>query len=56
MKTRETSKGKLRKKRHAIHNKIIYGHLNNIAREVSVGYTDAVIEELKNWSNNLRKI
>ena len=47
MKTRSTASGSIRKKRHAIHNKIIYGHLNNIARELSHGYTDAVVEQMK---------
>lgn len=48
MKTRESkSKGKIRKKRQIVHNKIIYGHLNNIARELSFGFTDAVIDDLK---------
>ena len=52
MKTRESkSKGKIRKKRNIIHNKIIYGHLNNIARELSFGFTDAVIEDLKKLAN-----
>jgi hypothetical protein len=48
MKTRTSkSKGTIRKKRNIIHNKIIYGHLNNIARELSFGFTDAVVAELK---------
>jgi hypothetical protein len=47
MKTRQTKDGSIRKKRHIIHNKIIYGHLNNIASELSFGFTDSVIENLK---------
>lgn len=48
MKTRTSkSKGTIRKKRNIIHNKIIYGHLNNITRELSFGFTDAVVESLK---------
>jgi len=53
MKTRTSaSKGTIRKKRNIIHNKIIYGHLNNIARELSFGFTDAVVEDLKKLENN----
>lgn len=48
IKTRNTEKGKVRKTRYAIHNKIIYGHLNNIARELMYGYTEKVIDELLN--------
>ncbi|WP_395058219.1 hypothetical protein [Flavobacterium sp.] len=47
MKTRNTKEGTIRKKRHAIHNKIIYGHLNDIAHQLSYGYTQAVVAELK---------
>lgn len=42
MKTRRTKNGVIRKKRTEMHNKPIFGHLNNIARELSVGFTDAV--------------
>lgn len=47
MKTRATKSGTVKKKRHIIHNRIIYGHLNNIARELSVGFTDAIINEIQ---------
>lgn len=47
MPTRQTKSGKIRKKRNAIHDRIIYGHLNDIARELSIGYTDAVIAEIR---------
>lgn len=47
MKTRQTDKGKKKKKAHPVHNKIIWGHYNNIVRELSYGYTEAVKEELK---------
>ncbi|OIQ22052.1 MAG: hypothetical protein BM557_01350 [Flavobacterium sp. MedPE-SWcel] len=47
MKTRKNSKGnKKRKVQHPIHNKIIWGHYNNIVRELAHGYTEAVKEEL----------
>lgn len=48
MSTRRTKKGEVRhKKSHPIYNRIIYGHLSNIVREISFGFTDAVIEEMK---------
>ncbi len=47
IKTRDTKSGKIRKKNHIIHNRIVYGHLNNIARELAVGFTIGVIEDLK---------
>lgn len=42
MKTRQTADGVARKKHYAIHNKPIFGHLNNIVRELMYGFTDAV--------------
>lgn len=42
MKTRQTANGTIKKKRHQIHNAPIYGHLNNIVRELSFGFTDAI--------------
>lgn len=47
MKTRSTKKGKVRKKQHAIHNKIIWGHYNNVVKELHFGFTHAVQEELR---------
>lgn len=47
MKTRQSKqKGKVRKKAHPIHNKIIYGNYNNIVKELSFGFTQAIKEEL----------
>ncbi|MBW3519495.1 hypothetical protein [Flavobacterium sp. NKUCC04_CG] len=46
MRTRNTAQGKITKKSHPIHNKIIYGHYGNIVRELGFGYTDAVREEM----------
>tara|TARA_R100001530_G_scaffold64646_1_gene46384 strand:+ start:60 stop:416 length:357 start_codon:yes stop_codon:yes gene_type:complete len=46
MKTRNTKKGKIRKKSHPVHNKIIYGHANNIVRRASFEYTSAMKETL----------
>jgi len=46
MKTRQTKKGKIRKKSHPVHNKIVMGHANNIVRRVSFEYTSAMKESL----------
>ena len=48
MKTRTTKNGKVRKKSHPIHNKIIWGHYNNVIKELHFGFTNAVKEELRN--------
>ncbi|MES2484537.1 MAG: hypothetical protein V4581_01115 [Bacteroidota bacterium] len=44
------SKGmeKHKKKSHPVYNKIIWGHYNNIIRELAYGYTEAVKEEMRN--------
>lgn len=47
MKTRNTNKGKVRKKQHPIHNRIIWGHYNNLVKELHFGFTHAVQEELR---------
>jgi hypothetical protein len=47
MKTRTSKKGTKRKKAHPVYNRIIYGHYNNIIRELSFGFTDAIKEQLK---------
>jgi len=46
MKTIATKKGTHRKKAHPVYNKIIWGHYNNIVREMAYGYTEAVKAEL----------
>jgi hypothetical protein len=48
MKTRNTPSGKVRKKPHPIHNKIIWGHYNNVIKELHFGFTNAIKEELRN--------
>lgn len=53
MKTRKSKNGIVKKKNYPIYNKIIFGHLNNIIKEISFGYTDTVIEEMKKLENNL---
>lgn len=47
MKSRMSSKGKKRKKSHPIHNRIIWGHYNNVIKELHFGFTHAVKEELR---------
>lgn len=51
MKTRNTKGTVSRKKSHAIYNKIIFGHLNNIIFELQYGFTEAVKEELRRMSD-----
>lgn len=53
MRTRNTKEGKIRKENHPIHNRVIYGHLNNIARELSFGFTDAAIQELQSLEGDI---
>jgi type II secretory pathway component PulJ len=48
MKNRNTKNGKVRKKQHPVHNRIIWGHYNNIIKELHFGFTHAVQEELRN--------
>jgi len=36
-----------KKKSHPIYNRIIWGHYNNIIRELSFGFTEAIKEELR---------
>lgn len=47
MKTRNTKDGRKRKRAYRIHNRIIFGHLNNIIQKLSYGFTDAVREQLE---------
>jgi len=42
MKSRRTLKGTARKANHAIHNRILWGHANNIVRRVAFGFTQDV--------------
>ena len=49
MKYRNSKKGKTKKKTaHPVHNRIIYGHYNNIIKELHFGFTEAVKEEMRN--------
>jgi len=48
MKTRKTKDGFITKKRTQMHNRLIYGHLNNIIRELSFGFTEAIKQQFYN--------
>lgn len=52
MSTRDSATGKHKKKSHPIYNRIVFGHLPNIVNELSFGFSDAVIQELKELENN----
>lgn len=47
MKYRNTKKGKVKRKAHPIHNKIIYGHYNNIVKELHFGFVESVKQEMR---------
>jgi len=46
MRRRNTKDGSKRKKAHPIHNRIHYGHLNNLVRELMYGFTKEVQNEI----------
>jgi U3 small nucleolar ribonucleoprotein component len=46
MKTRKTKDGIKRKKSHPVHNKIIWGHYNDIIKQLHFGFVQSVKEEL----------
>ncbi|MBO2546122.1 hypothetical protein J0871_17025 [Salegentibacter sp. BDJ18] len=46
MRTRDSKDGKKRKKSHPIHNRILFGHANNIIKQLHFGFTNAVKEKL----------
>lgn len=56
MKRRKTKDGIKNKKRHNIHNRPIYGVLNNIISRLSYGYTDEVKDQMRKFveQNNNR--
>ena len=56
MKTRNTSKGKVKKNSHPIHNRILFGHFNNIIKRMSFGYTQAVKEQMQELADSLNKL
>jgi hypothetical protein len=44
MRSRKTKNGRIEKVSYSIHNKILFGHANNIVRNLSFGFTDATKE------------
>lgn len=46
MRTRNVHGKRKKKKYHPIHNRIVWGHFNNIVRELSYGFTEEVKREL----------
>lgn len=51
MRTITSEKGKHKKKNHPVYNKIIWGHYNNVVREMAFGFTEAVKEQLRTIGN-----
>lgn len=43
----------LKKKSHPIHNRILFGHANNIIRRLSFGYTEAVKQDMEELRQKL---
>ncbi len=46
MRTRETKGTRKKKKSHPIHNRIVWGHYNNVVRELAFGFTQEIKNEL----------
>lgn len=55
MRRRKTKTGSNKKKSHPIHNRILYGHANNIVKRLSFGYTEAVKQEMAELEKMLNK-
>lgn len=55
MKRRNVQGNSIKKKSHPIHNRILWGHANNIVKRLSFGYTSAVKEEMRQLAENLTK-
>ena len=51
MKSRVTKAGKKNKKSHPVYNRIVWGHYNNIIKEMHFGFTEAVKQELRQLGN-----
>lgn len=47
MKYRTSKAGRNRKKHHPIHNRIVWGHYNEIIKQLHFGFTEAVKQELR---------
>jgi len=46
MKNRKSERGTRKKKFYNIHNRVLYGHANEIVKELTVGLTDGVREQM----------
>lgn len=46
MKSRQTQKGKIKKKSYKVHNNILFGYANNIVGRLSFGFTEEVKKEM----------
>lgn len=51
MKSRSTLRGKIRKKFYAIHNRPLWGHANEIVKQLTVGFTDGIREQMMQLDN-----
>lgn len=51
MKKRKTKAGPIKKKNYQVHNKPVYGVLNNIIRRLHFGYTEAAKQEMLKLQN-----
>ena len=51
MKTRQTKAGVIKKKNYTIHNRVIYGHLNDLIIRLKFGFTDDVKKEMMKLDN-----
>lgn len=48
MRRRMTKGGIQRKKSYPIHNRVLYGHANNIVHRIGFGFTEEVVEQMRN--------
>lgn len=51
MRHRLTDKGRIKKKRHKVHNNILFGYANNMVQRISYGFTQEVKEEMMKMHN-----
>lgn len=54
MRTREVKGIKKKKKSHPIHNRILFGHMNNVVRRLSFEFTQDMKETIKKDLENLQ--
>jgi len=48
MKRRRTRDGVIKKKNYPIHNRILWGHANNVVRRITFGFTEDVKAKMRN--------